>query len=136
MLPLPSCHADLLRVSVPFDCASPPPLLYSKEIAEHKHGSELGGLSGAPLLDASTQVLSEMYKLTKGSIPLIGCGGVSDGKDAYRQGAGTQNKLECNPTNPSVPEPNPGSPKLNLSIPKRHSSFQYLYRLAGPRQKN
>jgi dihydroorotate dehydrogenase len=26
-----------------------------------------------------------MYRLTKGRVPLIGCGGVSDGKDAYRK---------------------------------------------------
>lgn len=54
-------------------------------IAGHAHGGEAGGLSGAPLMDASTNVLAEMYKLTNGRIPLIGCGGVSDGRDAYRK---------------------------------------------------
>jgi dihydroorotate dehydrogenase len=33
--------------------------------------------------ELSTQVLYDMYKLTKGSVPLIGVGGVSSGKDAY-----------------------------------------------------
>ena len=45
--------------------------------------SEAGGLSGAPLLNASTECLAEMYKLTKGRLPLIGCGGVASGADAY-----------------------------------------------------
>lgn len=46
-------------------------------------GSENGGLSGPPLFDLSTKVLSEMYILTKGSVPIIGCGGISNGKQAY-----------------------------------------------------
>lgn len=47
------------------------------------HASESGGLSGAPLLAASTALLSEFYALTGGRIPLIGAGGVSSGADAY-----------------------------------------------------
>jgi dihydroorotate dehydrogenase len=45
--------------------------------------SEAGGLSGAPLLEPSTQVLSEFYELTGGRLPLIGVGGVASGADAY-----------------------------------------------------
>ena len=44
---------------------------------------EEGGLSGKPLLDLSTHVLARMYKLTEGKLPLIGCGGVASGADAY-----------------------------------------------------
>ena len=44
---------------------------------------EGGGLSGKPLFDLSTKVLSTMYGLTKGKIPLIGVGGVSSGAQAY-----------------------------------------------------
>jgi dihydroorotate dehydrogenase len=44
---------------------------------------EAGGLSGAPLLDASTACLAELYRLTRGKLPLIGCGGVKAGADAY-----------------------------------------------------
>jgi dihydroorotate dehydrogenase len=44
---------------------------------------EAGGLSGAPLLQPSTECLSQLYRLTKGRIPLIGCGGVASGADAY-----------------------------------------------------
>jgi len=44
---------------------------------------EQGGLSGLPLLEPSTQVLSEMYKLTEGRMPLVGVGGISTGAHAY-----------------------------------------------------
>ncbi|KAA8528900.1 hypothetical protein F0562_033612 [Nyssa sinensis] len=46
---------------------------------------ESGGLSGKPLFNLSTNILKEMYILTKGKIPLIGCGGVSSGEDAYKK---------------------------------------------------
>lgn len=45
--------------------------------------SEVGGLSGKPLFNASTLLLRDMYRLTEGRIPLIGVGGISTGKDAY-----------------------------------------------------
>ncbi len=45
--------------------------------------SEAGGLSGAPLFKPSTECLAEIYRLTNGRIPLIGCGGVADGATAY-----------------------------------------------------
>ena len=45
--------------------------------------AEAGGLSGAPLLKPSTQCLAEVYRLTNGRLPLIGCGGVASGADAY-----------------------------------------------------
>ncbi|WP_333023598.1 quinone-dependent dihydroorotate dehydrogenase [Wolbachia endosymbiont of Pentidionis agamae] len=51
----------------------------------HSHQDEKGGLSGKPLFQLSTKVLSDMYKLTKGKILLIGCGGISSGKDAYEK---------------------------------------------------
>ncbi|XP_050219031.1 dihydroorotate dehydrogenase (quinone), mitochondrial isoform X2 [Mercurialis annua] len=44
---------------------------------------ETGGLSGKPLFNLSTDILKEMYILTRGKIPLIACGGVSSGADAY-----------------------------------------------------
>lgn len=49
-------------------------------VAEHPQGGEAGGLSGPPLLSLSTQVLADMYRLTGGRVPLIGCGGVSSGE--------------------------------------------------------
>lgn len=47
------------------------------------HKAETGGLSGAPLLEPSTQVLARMYRLTQGKLPLIGAGGIASGADAY-----------------------------------------------------
>ncbi|KAJ1626075.1 dihydroorotate oxidase [Pavlovales sp. CCMP2436] len=54
-----------------------PPTLKSANFAE------TGGLSGQPLFDKSTAVLSKMYALTDGKVPLIGVGGVSDASQAY-----------------------------------------------------
>ncbi|MBV9077886.1 MAG: quinone-dependent dihydroorotate dehydrogenase [Methylobacteriaceae bacterium] len=45
--------------------------------------SETGGLSGAPLLAFSTGKLRDLYRLTGGRVPLVGCGGVASGADAY-----------------------------------------------------
>jgi dihydroorotate dehydrogenase len=42
-----------------------------------------GGLSGKPLLALSTACLAAMYRLTGGRIPIIGCGGIASGADAY-----------------------------------------------------
>ncbi len=50
-----------------------------------QHANESGGLSGAPLLDMSTEVLSDIYRLTGGKIPLVGVGGIQSGADAYRK---------------------------------------------------
>lgn len=47
------------------------------------HADETGGLSGAPLFSMSTAVLGDMYRLTKGRLPLVGVGGISSGDDAY-----------------------------------------------------
>lgn len=51
----------------------------------HPLAKEAGGLSGKPLFDLSTNILREMYILTRGKIPLVGCGGISSGEDAYRK---------------------------------------------------
>ncbi|MGH6952875.1 MAG: quinone-dependent dihydroorotate dehydrogenase [Alphaproteobacteria bacterium] len=50
-----------------------------------RYREESGGLTGRPLFELSTRVLSEVYRLTDGRVPLIGCGGVFDGRDAYRK---------------------------------------------------
>ncbi len=47
------------------------------------HGSERGGLSGRPLFGASTAMLADVARLTGGSVPLIGVGGIAGGADAY-----------------------------------------------------
>ncbi|XP_065341134.1 dihydroorotate dehydrogenase (quinone), mitochondrial isoform X1 [Cloeon dipterum] len=49
------------------------------------HTQEAGGLSGRPLKNPSNELISDMYKLTQGAIPIIGVGGVSSGLDAYNK---------------------------------------------------
>ncbi|WND03690.1 quinone-dependent dihydroorotate dehydrogenase [Temperatibacter marinus] len=46
---------------------------------------EIGGLSGKPVFEKSTQALYDLYKLTEGKVPLIGVGGISSGADAYEK---------------------------------------------------
>jgi dihydroorotate dehydrogenase len=44
---------------------------------------EAGGLSGPPLMEASTRLLARMYRLTGGRLPLVGVGGIASAEDAY-----------------------------------------------------
>jgi dihydroorotate dehydrogenase len=48
-----------------------------------RHAHETGGLSGHPLFAPSTALLSDMYRLTRGRLPLIGVGGIACAADAY-----------------------------------------------------
>lgn len=45
--------------------------------------AEVGGLSGRPLADASTEVIRRIYARTEGQLPVIGVGGIFDADDAY-----------------------------------------------------
>jgi dihydroorotate dehydrogenase len=47
--------------------------------------AEQGGLSGQPLKDRSTECIRILYRYTEGTIPIIGVGGISSGKDAYEK---------------------------------------------------
>ena len=47
------------------------------------HRDETGGLSGAPLFEASTRILAQLSTLTDGRIPLIGVGGIGSADQAY-----------------------------------------------------
>ena len=44
---------------------------------------EAGGLSGAPLMEKSTRILTDIARELSGEFDLIGCGGISSGADAY-----------------------------------------------------
>jgi dihydroorotate dehydrogenase len=46
------------------------------------HRGEAGGLSGAPLLARSTEVLRRCHRLAQGRLTLVGVGGVASGADA------------------------------------------------------
>jgi len=56
-----------------------------RDILKSAHANETGGLSGRPLFDMSTQMVSHMYKLTEGKIPIIGVGGISSAEEAYKK---------------------------------------------------
>jgi dihydroorotate dehydrogenase len=56
--------------------ARPPQLLSD-------YRSEIGGLSGRPLLAPSTEVLKKLRRLTQGKVMLVGVGGVDSAEAAY-----------------------------------------------------
>jgi dihydroorotate dehydrogenase len=49
------------------------------------NAKEPGGLSGRPLFAASTALLADMYRLTRGRLVLIGVGGVASTAEAYQK---------------------------------------------------
>ena len=51
-------------------------------VADDPHGNEVGGVSGKPLFDRSTAVLTGMHRRLQSRVPLIGVGGILDGSDA------------------------------------------------------
>ena len=48
-----------------------------------RHAAEGGGLSGPPLMGPATAMLARARRLAGGRLALIGCGGVSNGEDAF-----------------------------------------------------
>ncbi|KAI1306478.1 Dihydroorotate dehydrogenase (quinone), mitochondrial [Halotydeus destructor] len=52
-------------------------------VKENAVSSESGGLSGRPLKQLSTETIGDMYRLTRGTVPIIGVGGVFTGQDAF-----------------------------------------------------
>ena len=51
-------------------------------VAGLEHGAEEGGLSGAPLLEASNRVIRLLARHLDGALPIIGVGGILSGADA------------------------------------------------------
>ncbi|UJX27025.1 quinone-dependent dihydroorotate dehydrogenase [Pseudoalteromonas sp. CF6-2] len=47
-----------------------------------QYANEAGGLSGQPVRDRSTLVVSELKRLTEGKLPIIGVGGIDDADSA------------------------------------------------------
>ena len=57
--------------------------------AEDKVMNQSGGLSGLPLRSRSTEVIHLLYGHTKGALPIVGVGGISDAESAWEKiGAG------------------------------------------------
>ena len=52
-------------------------------VAGTQLASEDGGLSGRPLLKPSTEIVRQLYQHLRGSLPIIGCGGIFDPEDAW-----------------------------------------------------
>lgn len=50
-------------------------------VADHQHGSETGGLSGAPLHKRSVDVVRQLRGLLGAKYPIIGVGGITSGED-------------------------------------------------------
>ncbi len=46
------------------------------------NATEIGGLSGAPVREKSTLVISQLSKHLAGELPIIGVGGILSGDDA------------------------------------------------------
>ena len=55
----------------------------SRDGLKSPHKDQLGGLSGAPLFEASTRGLAKLSILTDAMLPLIGVGGVSNAEQSY-----------------------------------------------------
>ena len=51
-------------------------------VAGLRHAAESGGLSGAPLREASNTVIRKLSRLLEGRVPIIGVGGVMSAEDA------------------------------------------------------
>ena len=49
------------------------------------HKNELGGLSGVPLKDRSTECIRILYQATQGTVPIIGVGGISNAHDVMEK---------------------------------------------------
>jgi dihydroorotate dehydrogenase len=50
-----------------------------------KFQTEIGGLSGEPMQQISTNMIKKFYKQLNGNIPIIGVGGINSGKSAYEK---------------------------------------------------
>ncbi|RUT43401.1 quinone-dependent dihydroorotate dehydrogenase [Paenibacillus anaericanus] len=57
----------------------------SREGLSHSNAKEMGGLSGKPLRERSTEVISRVYRQTSGRLPIIGSGGIFTADDAYEK---------------------------------------------------
>lgn len=80
---------DKRDIAVTVDETAPDGLIISNTTIMRPDGlksrdkDEAGGLSGAPLFPLTRGLVAEMYRLTRGNIPIIGAGGIASGDDAY-----------------------------------------------------
>jgi dihydroorotate dehydrogenase len=58
----------------------------ARDKVEHlTHGSEQGGLSGAPVKEQSTLIIKQLAKALNGKLPIIGVGGIQSATDAQEK---------------------------------------------------
>jgi dihydroorotate dehydrogenase len=57
----------------------------SRPALRSRHRDEAGGLSGAPLKPLALQRLRDFRRATGGELPLIACGGIGSGADAFER---------------------------------------------------
>ncbi|WP_068773724.1 quinone-dependent dihydroorotate dehydrogenase [Paenibacillus sp. FJAT-26967] len=55
----------------------------SRDGLSHPNRDQAGGLSGRPLTIRSTELISRVYAMTGGKLPIIGSGGIFTAQDAY-----------------------------------------------------
>ena len=54
-------------------------------VSDLKHGNETGGLSGAPVRQAATRVITDLAVALAGEVPIIGVGGILNGQHAQEK---------------------------------------------------
>jgi dihydroorotate dehydrogenase len=57
----------------------------SREGLQSSHKGEMGGLSGKPLTQRSTEVVAYLHQKSNGQFPIIGVGGIHSGADAIEK---------------------------------------------------
>ena len=73
------------REKVDYAIVSNTTIARPETIQSHAHGNEAGGLSGKPLMEPSTKVLHDLYKLNGGKITLMTWRGVSERRGCLRE---------------------------------------------------
>jgi dihydroorotate dehydrogenase len=54
-------------------------------VGKHVNAHEMGGLSGAPLKDMSTEIVRQLAQALNGQIPIIAVGGILSANDAQEK---------------------------------------------------
>ena len=57
----------------------------ARDLNQSTNRNKVGGLSGKPIFNNSTKLLKKIFNYTEGRIPLVGVGGVSNGKECYEK---------------------------------------------------
>jgi len=86
--------ADLLMVHKIDGVIATNTTLAREAVKGMKHAEEAGGLSGAPVREKSTLVISQLSQRLQGTLPIIGVGGILSGADAVEKIAAGANLVQ------------------------------------------